>query len=238
MWIAMKAKALPKRPKRWRMPDNPARELIEAIGLPPESGNDEGIADLIRAAGHHGVDQSSLDRLLCKDRKDHAVADLAADMRVVSLQLMTAARQGQRLAKELARKETRGKGAPVLLGKILAPAVIDEIAARLIDVCEGDKENILMAQELATLVQSRLRPAAGKRLTEPRRPMERHVAAIFFATIPDAKEREVAAAVGVAHTTIQDWRREPSFQEAIRQARTIPGIDKIRLGGTPGHRGV
>ena len=221
-----------------------------APGIDRQLNLDENVQqtnELINDAAGYGIDRKLLERLLkgpsqlqdlFLSESDREGLDHAEDPRQFASDLDDVAMEIMELLAETAKKKKErdeehkimGSWAAVRSGGAIPDSVVDELTARLIDLCSDDGREEPIPYALAALVRFRLRPEGkSARQTDSKRPDAETLAVLIVAENPTVSDREVAKAVGTAHTTVQRWRRAHRFKARVKAAPRVQNIGKLKL---------
>ncbi len=101
-------------------------------------------------------------------------------------------------------------------GKVIPESLINVIAVLMLECCA--EENVTPSFSLCILLRAQLR-----RIEPPifisKKTDAKDLAILLYASDSTLSTRKVGRSVGVAHTTVSRWKKEPRFQEKIDASR-------------------
>jgi hypothetical protein len=127
-------------------------------------------------------------------------------------------RQRLEVLRQASNKNKRGGPAPVLLDGHMPESVIKAAAADLLDDCRF--HGYPPGPHLTGLIQDLL--SLDQVSIGAKREFDAREKAIWIlAHSDDIRDRELARRVGVAHTTVREWRKDEEFQRRVAAVRLM-----------------
>ncbi len=104
-------------------------------------------------------------------------------------------------------------------------SLVNETAMRML---ENLSEALLTPpQSLIELLRLQLRRTGDPAFMPKTGEERKNLAALLIASDPSLSARAIGKALGVAHTTVMAWKKQPEFQEQVRTSPTITNVDVL-----------
>ena len=117
-------------------------------------------------------------------------------------------------------------GHAVRHGQAIPESVVRHLATALLEGCASS--DIAPPPTLSALIGFLLcGNEQGRMAKEARRPEAKRLATLLIAADEGLSDRQVGKAVGVDHTVIGRWKRDPAFPAQVRRIGKIEGIKKL-----------
>ena len=125
---------------------------------------------------------------------------------------------------QLREVEKLGEAAPVRRGLTMSPADISDLAVTLLEALldQSEPELIALIAELLNVDKHR-RDKAQRSKKE-----EMGNAAFIEAQIEGLSNRDLAKEVGVDHTTISRWRKNPDYKKRVEFVKSVLAMPDIK----------
>ena len=115
-------------------------------------------------------------------------------------------------------------------GKVIPESLINELALLTLESCANN--DATPPSSLLILLRAQLNRLESP-IFIPKEAKARDLATLLYASDSTLSTREVARAVGVSHTTVSRWKKEPGFQDKIDASGKISNarrlLDKLAL---------
>lgn len=175
---------------------------------------------LIEEAAKFGVNKKAMQGALFSGFAGEVHGDVEErDVYEVALGLLEAI-----LIKE--KVNPKFSGHAVGRGQAIPDSVVCHLATALVESCASS--DIAPPPTLSALIGFLLcGNEQGRMAKEARRPEAKRLAALLIAADEGLSDRQVGKAVGVDHTVIGRWKRDPAFPAQVRRIGKIEGIKKL-----------